>query len=209
MEDKINILINKIKLFKSNTFYRLGDVIFQYDKVKGIHKKILDDDKYNNTILKNYIVENKSMNSKYIKHFLIIAINKKINTLESFTFPKNDELVIHLRLGDVIFHPKRYMVKNYEKIINKYIIKYNIKYVSIVTAFNYAGYTNYKYTDEKQNNNIIHIKNLLNKLISIFNTIHFDIISNDDADLDFIYMYKSKYFVEDISMYSKLITKIK
>ena len=209
MQDKINDMINNIKIFKSNTYYRLGDAILQHKNTKYIYDKIKDNRDYDNTILKYYLENNKTMNLKHLKINLINAINKKINTLNNFIFPKNDELVIHLRLGDVIFHPKRYMTKNYESIIDDHITKYNIKFVSIVTAFNYGGYTNYKYSDEKQNNNINNLNKLLNKLITKFNLINFNIISNDDADLDFIYMYKSKYFLEDISGYSNLIKQIR
>ena len=132
MQDKINDMINNIKIFKSNTYYRLGDAILQHKNTKYIYDKIKDNRDYDNTILKYYLENNKTMNLKHLKINLINAINKKINTLNNFIFPKNDELVIHLRLGDVIFHPKRYMKKNYESIIDDHITKYNIN--SIATA---------------------------------------------------------------------------
>lgn len=89
--------------------------------------------------------------------------------------PQNNEIVIHLRLGDWVFH-KDFLSKNYIQLIND-ILKNNnnINKITFVTCFSYGEWSkeslhlfpvNFKtpgepvncplwaYTEEKQNKNI-------------------------------------------------------
>ena len=88
MQDKINDMINNIKIFKSNTFYRLGDAILQHKNTKYIYDKIKDNKDYNNTILKYYLENNKTMNLKHLHFLLTNMLILKLNIID-ILFIKN------------------------------------------------------------------------------------------------------------------------
>lgn len=206
-------VINKIKLLKSNKHYRFGDVIFH----KGYYwkestKHILENKEFEGSILRNYIeaCPNKNLNNinpEYIK-LLLNIVNKKIKE-KKYILPKNNELVIHLRLGDVVNHDW-FLQKNYQKIIESYVKKHNIVKVTFCTAFHYGNYTEknlWIYDDDKHKKNIFKLSKKLNNIIKIPN-IYVDFISSENPDDDFIYMVNSKYFVNDSGGFSKLISDL-
>jgi hypothetical protein len=203
-------LINKIKLLKSNKHYRFGDVIMH----KGFYwkestKHILENKEFEDSILRNYIeaCPNKNLNNKnpeYTK-LLLNIVNKKIKE-KKYILPENNELVIHLRLGDVVNHDW-FLQKNYKKIIESYVKKHNVVKVTFCTAFHYGNYTEknlWIYDDDKHKKNILKLSEKLNNIIKIPN-IYIDFISSKNPDDDFIYMVNSKYFVNDSGGFSKLI----
>lgn len=208
-----NILIHKIQLLKSNQHYRFGDVIFHFGYYwKESTKFILEHNDFKNSILRNYIEKCSdnnlgSKNSEYVKLLSDIA-QVKIKE-KKYTLPEDDELVIHLRLGDVVVH-NWFLKKNYRNIIENYITKYNITKVTLCCAFHYGNFTEknlWIYSDEKHQKNILLLSKVLINIMEIPN-IYIDIISSKNPDDDFIYMVNSKYFVKDVGGFSNIISQV-
>lgn len=208
-------LINKIVMLKKDNssdgrrHYRVSDIVHQL----GLYWKesiefILNQDLYKGSILREYI-ESCHYNNLREKNMIYLSvltkiINEKIK--EGFELPRNDELVIHLRLGDACEF-KWFLQKDYCKIIKEYIDKFNIKKVTFCTAFHYGNYTKenmFIYTNKKHQLNILKLTELFIKIIKSFNII-IDIKSSINVDEDIIYMVKARYLVEDNRGFSKLI----
>ena len=140
---------------------------------------------------------------------LIFNIVKKKIREKKYILPVNNELVIHLRLGDVVNHDN-FLKKNYKKIIESYVEKYNISKVTFCTAYHYGNYTEknmWIYDDDKHQKNILKLTEKLNNVMEIPN-IYVNFISSNNPDNDFIYMVNAKYFVEDFGGFSKLISDV-
>jgi hypothetical protein len=209
-----NYLINKIVMLKENSHdgrkhYRLGDIIRQDGHYwKESIEFILNQDLYKDSILRRYLEccphnNLKEKNKNYLP-VLTNIINDKIK--EGFELPRDDELVIHLRLGDTVEF-KWFLQKDYCKIIKEYIDKFNIKKVTFCTAFHYGNnleYNKWIYTHEKHQLNILKLTEVFTKVIELFNII-IDVKSSIDVDKDIIYMVKAKYLLEDHGGFSKLI----
>lgn len=213
-------LINKIVLLKeSNSIdtkrhYRFADVIYH----KGYYWKesthfILSQPHLSNSILRRYIERCADKNLNHVnKNCLRLLYNIIHNKLKSnsFELPLNKELVIHLRLGDVV-NFKQFLRKNYINIIRKYINKHKITKVTFCSAFHYGNNVTqglYIYTDALHQQNIDKLKELFKKILDKF-TILIDVKSSIDIDCDFIYMVMAKHFVPDFGGFSKLIDDLR
>jgi hypothetical protein len=213
-------LIKKIALLKgvesvnTKTHYRFGDVInhggFYW---KESTKFILNQDDLKNSILRTYIecCPNNNLNivnPDKIK-LLYNIIKYKIEN-EIYKLPTDDELVIHLRTGDVV-ECAWYLKKNYIQIIQNHVNMYNIKKVTFCTAFHYGNNIKQQcfiYTPKKHIKNIKKLNEIFTKVLTRFKHLQFDVKSSKNIDDDFIYMTMSKYFVEDHGGFSNLIKKI-
>ena len=201
------ILIDKIELLKYNSHYRFGDVIFQ----SGFYWKtsisyILKNDEFKSTILREYVEKYKH---KCDFQLLLKIIDNKIKE-KKYILPQKNELVIHLRLGDVIVHDW-FLKKNYREIILDNIKKYNISKVTFCTAFHYGNYTErnlWIYNDEKHQQNKIKLTEKLNSLLDIPN-IYIDLKSSKNPDFDLMYMVKSYHFIPDVGGFSNLVSILK
>lgn len=206
-------MLNKIVLLKEENsikrHYRFGDVIHH----RGYYWKesttfILNQDHLKGTILRDYIErcpdKNKTVNPEKIS-LLYTIIQEKDKIV-----PANDELVIHLRTGDVIQYDW-FLNKDYKKIIQSYIDKYQIKRVTFCTAFHYGNNITqniFLYTDEKHEQNKVKLNELFENVTSYFKDIQFDVKSSADIDSDFMYMCMARYFVKDGGGFSDLIKVI-
>lgn len=208
-------LINNIKILKENSDYRVTDIILKKgNRWKHSGRNVLKLKKYKNTILRRYLEMN-SLNKKHnLKLFLGLIINyikkKKIK------MPRKDEIVMHLRLGDVIVHDW-FLSKNYVKLIKNIIKKdKKIKKLTIITCFAYQVFTkdslhlkrknvdNWNFTDEKHKENIIRLKKVLEDIKENIN-INIQIYSNTNIDKDLCYAIGARYFIKDKGGFSSLL----
>ena len=127
-------------------------------------------------------------------------IKKKILEKE-FLIPKDDELVIHLRTGDMVIYDS-FLKKPYIELIQEYKNKFNINKVSFVTCIHYG---NNQVNNEKHKKNIEKLKELFLNVLEKFPFLNINVMSSKDIDRDFLYMCKAKHFIEDIGGFSKLI----
>ena len=216
--DKCNGLIKKIILLKQNEHYRFGDIVFHngwkpnYNQWYISQKHILENIEFNNTILKEYIEKNN--NNKHVPLHEKIAIifseiiKKKILEKE-FLIPKDDELVIHLRTGDMVIYDS-FLKKPYIELIQEYKNKFNINKVSFVTCFHYGNnqVNNkifFQFNNEKHKKNIEKLKELFLNVLEKFPFLNINVMSSKDIDRDFLYMCKAKHFIEDRGGISSLI----
>ena len=212
--------LKKVKILKENSDYRVSDIIYHLGyRWEHSKNKVLSEPKYNDTILKNHLLNCDEDNN--LKHLLqcIRNYNNKNNLIK----PSKDELVIHLRMGDVVenewFMKKKYinMIKNLIKY--SYFNKQKINKITIVTCFAYQVWSEdslefskdnkvyWNYTDEKQEKNNKAFLNFINKLRKNFK-LPIKIYSNTNIDKDFCYCVFSNYFINDKGGFSKLLLKL-
>jgi hypothetical protein len=211
-------LINNIKILKHNSDYRISDVIYKSgERWEHSGNMILKNEKYNETILQDYlkiigIYDNFNLN-------ILLEIIKKYNSNNNLPIPQDNEIVIHLRLGDVVVH-NWFLSKNYIELINN-ILKNNnnINKITFVTCFSYQEWSPeqlylrknaplWEYTEEKQNKNIEQITILFNNIISLLPNIEINIYSNYNIDYDMCYCVLSKHFIYDNGGFSNLLFKL-
>ena len=218
MDEKIKNLINEIIILKHNSDYRVSDILIKSGK-RWEHsaKMILTNAKYNETILQKYLQINNAY--KNINLDLFLTLIEKYNTKHNLPIPNENELVIHLRMGDVVVH-NWFLNKNYIRLINTMLIKNsNINKITFVTCFAYQEwskdsmhfYSNgplWEYTEEKQTQNIKKITTLLKNIMKTFPNIDINIYSNIDIDRDICYCVLSKYFIFDQGGFSELLFKL-
>lgn len=209
-EKKIRGLFNKIETIKSNPDYRIADVIYK----KGIRwndskKKIINEKKYFDTILYKYLNTNKKdiVDLKLLKKIII-----REGTIKDFQFPKKNELVVHIRAGDVVEFDWMFLSKDYLKEINNYLLKFkHIENISFVICFSYQEYkekSTFMYNKKKQNKNETLIKKFLKSVFNQFYKYNINIISNTIIDKDIVYCATAKYFISDIGGFSELMKEL-
>ena len=230
----INIedLISNIKLISNNKTnnddYRIADVIYRrgwapdYNEWKKTCDNIMNNEKLKDTFLYIYLTKYQSCDEDNIisndKKKLSNIIDKVFDELKTrnphkYLTPKNDELVVQLRLGDMIDNGN-FLKKDYIKLINEYISKYNINKITFVCAFffgnNVTSNNNkfFYYSDDKLKKNKQELSKLLNKIHKAFPNIKLNIYSNYEPDLDFYYLYKAKYLITDAGGFSELIQTV-
>lgn len=148
-----------------------------------------------NTLIKN---QRKFQNTVYE-----IYDQLQLHFPDTFVKPMKDELVIQLRLGDVIEH-KWYFKKNYIDLIEQHIIKFKITKISFVTAFFFANVTTntnqqiFMYSEEKFEKNKMHVNKLLCSIHKYFPQISLNIVSNYNPDIDMFYLIHANYLITEL-----------
>jgi hypothetical protein len=218
MNKLINNLVNKILIIQQND-YRLGDIIFKKGQ-RWLYSgnQILTNEKYNGSILKSYLEQNGLRNEINLNKFL--DITEEYNKTKNLSTPNDNELVLHLRLGDYVEFIG-ILNKPYIRLIREYIKNNNnINKLTIVTAFSYGTWTKESLhlkrkgtpmwicTQEIQNINIQKMKVLIKKIYNNFPNLIVDIVSNSDIDKDICYCVNSKYFINDNGGFSLLMKKL-
>lgn len=210
MTEQLFVNSNKHKDFQ----YRLGDVIINWNGFTDHHKKnCVDCDNnyyiklnnlYPDSIGNKYKNMVKNLKKKKNNYKILIKILRTIN----YEKPKNDDIVIHLRIGDVLM-PQLFGNNNSHKYfipIRKifYILK-NIKKVAphknIILV-----YGNHKILDDRllQMN-----RNYLNRIIKILKFFELKyIFRSKSADEDFYFMCHAKTFIKSNGNYSRIIGDI-
>lgn len=190
--------------------YRLGDVVefeqfYNDTKTKLIYKYY-----FRNTIASEYLKRIKDSKKKPNYDILYQIVKEKSNDQE---IPKDNELIIHLRIGDVIdweysdniddlLEGKKnyYYLRNYEyydKIFKK-IITLDIEKIILV-----GGY----HTKEDHSRSEEYVA----KLKKYMEKNNFKVetrIAKGSGDEDFIYMSNGKYFLKSGGRYSSLVNRM-
>ena len=214
-EEQGKDIIKQVKILKNNSDYAFGDIVYRKGKRwKYRIQKVLTDPKYKNTILFNYLKLNKNNNCNY--NILLNCI-KEYNCKNNLLLPSNNEIVIHLRMGDVVTC-KRFLKNNYVSAIEKIIKNNTINKITIVTCFSYGVWTEdslhlrkgapmWNYTIKKQKKNEQLFSELLSKFQTHFN-IPIHIYSNKDIDKDFCYCVFSRFYINDHGGFDRLTEKL-
>lgn len=183
---------------ESRAHYRLGDMILIYNTKEflsnGSHKYFIQDERYKGTIMNKFatrIIKNANQN----KIKLCSECVKEVIKEKNYETPLKDELVIHLRLGDVFGNDNSVASKKPNGIlIIDNIKKFKGKNITIVTAFAHG-----KGTFGNEKNIKISKKNSEDFFHKILKNIPKDkkikIKSSDDVDEDFIYLCMAKNLI--------------
>lgn len=210
----ISFLLN-IEFFsltnKNYMDYRLGDFLkgYIFRKEKYIQDNIIKN--YPDSLCSKYYKIVKNYNEEKMWNNIEV-ISKLINDVET-EVPDRNTLVIHLRIGDAIIDYKNgkfiYRKTGFnnstygtplEK-IDKFILENKNKFKNVVLVYGiHKGHTHdislsEKYLDE--------LRSILFKHNIKFNERH-----NDNPDLDFCYMCKSKHFIRSGSGFSSLVSSV-
>lgn len=206
----IKIDLQKISILKENKVYRINDIFagagirFERDS-----KSILTEPQYNNTILFDYL-QNKQ------KERDILMMQKIIDRhidLHNYPTPEENELVIHLRLGDLL-NQKKDVNHYYEtfKNLNKKIDFKKFSTISIVTALHFGSFDDHPkgpwnmFSEKAQENSFAFFRYAESEINKAGHSVN--LISSNNIDKDFCYMAKSQWFVKSKRGFSGLISKL-
>ena len=186
--------------------YRLGDAIL----TKGYSNSFITR-KFYNIYFKESIATEYLNETNKIKDFDTLHQIVKKRSLSLNSFPKEDELIIHLRIGDVIDHIFKGSVDDIleEKSKFTYLISYkylennlkkikNIKKIIITGGFHKKG-------DHSRSIEYV------NKIIYFLEKKNYTVIKKlniSSPDEDFIWMCNSKNFLKSGGGFSNLINKM-
>lgn len=202
--------LQKISILKENTVYRINDVFvgagirFERDR-----KSILTKPQYNNTILFNYL-QNKQKDRD------ILTMQKVIDRhidLHNYPTPEENELVIHLRLGDILNSKKTF--NHYHetfKNLNKKIDFKKFSTISIVTALHFGSFNNHPngprnmFSEKAQERSFTFFRYAESEINKAGHSVN--LISSNNIDKDFCYMAKSQWFVKSKRGFSYFISKL-
>ena len=206
----ILIINKKFESFINNndnwSQYRLADIFLYWNNLKyqNYNFEYINNvkHKYKNSIGDLYLKKNQSRKPNY--ELMKKIVNEKSKNFKNL--PKNNEVILHLRIGDSIKDLKNGKFiyhKNYATRI-EYIDKIIplIKNKKIILIY---GSHNSK-SKNKINLNEIYIKKIKEKLKK--NKISFYEKFTGNPDDDFIYMCNSKTFIKSGGGFSKLIAKL-
>lgn len=210
----IRNLVSTIKTIKQNSNYRVSDIINKKgQRWEHSGNMILNNKNYNETILQKYLKINGLNNNPNFD--VLFKIIEEHGQSKKFAIPEDNELVIHLRMGDVVSSNK-FVKKKYIKLINDMLVNNsNLNKITIVTCFSYSAWSKsslylrtneplWEYTEEKQKKNIKRITQLLNDIKKNFPTMDLNIYSNRNIDKDMCYCVLAKHFIPDQRGFSNL-----
>lgn len=184
--------IEKIRVFKQNQVYRIGDALLQTGTWQKCRRLILHQPEYTNTLLcnflKKYSIGDKPVNMKQFREF--------VN--QSVVRTPDNEILLHLRCGDVVDqecvgrHGKVF-ITNPTKMIEclNESLKPQIDQVRIITAMHYGpnfrpDIKKFRWSAEKHQINIELLSELFHQISSYFN-LPVVVDTNDKlSDLEFI-----------------------
>lgn len=209
---EIELLVDKIKTLKSNPDYRFTDVAYGHG-YRSSHsgQQVLTNPRYADTILKDYLILRG--NGDGVDLDLLYKCTSKYKERFDVSVPSDDEIVIHMRAGDVIetgwvkgsitTYPNKLIAR-----INEVVSKNTINKITMVTCFAYqewstdslhlkpSGVSTFEYTEEKQNKNRMVMFDILFKLNTAFDG-KVDVKSSEKSDEDIVYCTHAKFFLED------------
>ena len=204
-------LYNKDKVEKNDyAEYRLGDMVRSESHRSKSNGRQLHYEKYPNSLASQYMKLTDKNNNYSILKTLVKQYDYKI-------LPSPDELVIHLRVGEVLDSSK-YTVDEH---LNDYKNYHNPSQTNYVYPLSY-----YKEKLEKFNKNKIKdvvlvcggcftfsnkSKEYISKIESFIKNKGFQVSirQNKNPDDDFVYMCRSHYFIKSGGGFSELVEKIK
>ena len=214
--DEIKSLVRKVKILKENSDYRCGDIVYHKgERWEHSKNEVLNNPKYENTIFRNFLKNNKN-NDKDLK--LLLKCIEDYSSNNNLSTPADDEIVMHLRMGDIYNHYS-FLNKDYVSYIKDIKNKNTINKITIVTSFAYQVWSDkslhlkkkerdlFTYTDEKQKINRKRFSNLLTKIKRNVK-LPINIYSNNNIDLDLCYCVFSKHFIKDGGGFSELMEEL-
>jgi len=216
--DEIKSLINKFVLLKTNSDYRVYDLVTRYGaRWRESKHQIVTNPVYSDTMLYKYFKARAKRHNLDVDLLLKTIISHQEE--KQYKIPEESELVIHLRLGDHAHH-NDFLSKDYIGLIkDQFNINQNINKITIVGAFAYQVWSEdtmdikpddcptWEYTEELQQKNETELSRVLGEIIQEFD-IPIDIYSNEDIDKDICYCVSAKNFIRDAGNLGGLMKRL-
>eukprot|EP01083_Nonionella_stella_P009715 27860_1 len=215
----VSEMVSNLAVLKYNGVYRVGNLLYQWGKRWKMDIAAIrwNPAKYNHTLLYKYFNSaNTSMirfapNQFDVPLFRQIIDDYIISASPLIQLPSDDELVVHIRAGDVLRHRDTQFIPLINETINKY---QNINKITFVTVLNFAHDVHDKetskwiYTEAKEANNRKKLTRLFCKIIELFPHLSYKMISNENVDRDIVYLTKAKYLIRNRGTFDHVITKL-
>lgn len=207
----VDEMMSRIVTLKSNPHYRVADVVYMRGfRFADSARNIMESPAFDGTILKDYLLQNGGCAKRNIP-LLADLLETRIRK-EGWPSPDDDELVLHVRAGDVVVLDW-FLKKDYIKLIREHIQRHpDTRKISIVTCFAYQEYHEkgwWLYTEEKQAKNTRLVRRLFHTLVTTFEDREFDVVSHRDPDHDMAYVVQAKHFIPDRGGFSELMEAIR
>lgn len=198
----------QIEILKENSIYRLSDLIQR----KGVRwqqdrNRILEDPAYNGTVLYDYLT-NMANEDDWITLKAVVERHAK-----RYLAPSDNELVVHLRLGDIMAESEEFKSRSFHKSLRVYgafdiDLPNAIEKVTIVTALHFGANElngKYFYSEQAHERSLEVIEAL--KAILLSRGLPLNIQSSSKIDMDFCYLVGARYLVKSFSQMSELAQK--
>jgi hypothetical protein len=207
MLQQVDHLLSKIVTLKSNPHYRMADVFYRRGlRYKDSTEKVIALSEFDGTILKSYLLANTDIESPNIP--LLSELVDRAITVRKFHLPRDDELVVHIRAGDVVEH-HYFLQNNFIEQIGKFE---NVRDCSLVICFAFQEFMEkgwWLFSEEKLQKNISMVTAMFGEMISAYPKIKFDVVSHCEIDRDFVYMLTAPHFIRDVGGFSDLVCDLR
>lgn len=184
-----------IKILNDNSVYRLSDIFFAANDIDV--QPLMSSDEYKDTILVEYI----NKKQKFRDWQTLASICSDRIASGEYKQPSSDELVLHIRLGDIFISGKTWMIdestKYFEKLITN-ISKWTQKYpnqsrVTCVTAHHFGHWCHDMFVQDA----LAQADNILTRIEDECNKINKPVSykSSSCFDHDFLYMVGADTYI--------------
>jgi len=209
--DEVDIK-STIKILKENSVYRIADLFYMDgNRWEDDRSKVIQSEEYSDTILHDYML-NKTNEFDYDTFKSITLKHSEKYDLK----PNEDDLVFHLRLGDVFDingETRIYNRADWSYLQYKVFFRKNREFletlnkVKVVTALHFGSDEltgDFYYTDNHYIESMKFFDYFCGRLHDFGCSV--DVISNENIDKDICYMMQSTHFVPGLTKLSTLIS---
>ena len=204
--------LNKVKILKHNSVYRVSDLVNRTGpRWPGDRKTILNDPLYKNTILYDYLSQTLHLPRRGRDLGLFKKILLDHTEKHQYTTADPNNLIVHMRLGDVMtmgYINRRNACRGaYRNFYNRFKLdKYSFSKITVVTALHFGAsklHNRYFYSDEARDISFKVLKDFEKQSNDV--GLEVDIFSSENVDADLAYMASSKFFICGSSKLSAII----
>jgi hypothetical protein len=203
--------LNKVAILAENKHYRVGDLFNETGLrwAKDI-QTVLTEPMFIDTILRDYLLLKRHHADTYIMSRVIADHVERHN----YTVPRPDDLVIHMRLGDVVVNSKEHCGNRPLWAKEMYVDLFGglrpqgFKRVVIATALHFGANEDidrYHFSEEAKETSFELIRYVEQQCVDAGYAVALH--SNQNVDADFAFMASSSHFVVAQSAFSKIVAK--
>ncbi|MCP4406708.1 MAG: sulfotransferase family protein, partial [Gammaproteobacteria bacterium] len=199
-------LVDEIVVLESNSYYRMADVYYG----KGLRhaesaNKVIELDECKDTILREYLEKNSGHEVPNIALLSDIVDTYAENNPD--IAPREGEIVVHMRAGDVVQFDW-FLEVDYAG----YIERSGMTKCAIVIAFSFGDNREkdmWMFTEDKLVRNREKFTELMKYLLDQLPGVDFRIVSNSNVDTDFATLVLAEELVRDRGGFSDLIAELR
>jgi hypothetical protein len=198
----------QVKTLKENRVYRVSDLFFREGmRWQRDRETILTNPEYRNTILYDYL---RTKEGEEDFHALRRVVREHTSR-KQYKIPDEDDLVVHMRLGDVMKVPQRFnkAIARYSKLYNKTDLEpHSFSKTVVVTALHFGANElngKYFYSDLAKEKSFEVLRAFERRTNEFGLTL--SVVSNENVDSDICFMASSRFFVKGLSGFSEIVAR--